>query len=414
MRETFSYVCGHVTTVVEHRSHCTLPQTFNPYRYSPEIQNGSKLYLPGHLLRACRWAGVRIAHSKCMYCQAVEYRPLTNTGNDSSLLSQLLPLNTWISDPGVGVGEYKVIPPAELQLRRAYWDNYVSDQAILFQRQHHLQVTYQDALKALANYDVILGQITYTETRKQLSWNITRANMMQDFYDLGRNLYLGQVRSMGALEVTCLFDPMNLTSLTHDLLHLVKPEEIPSGEICGICREALDSPEQRGNVTRVFCGSHLFHHKCIAEWFDTSITDKVSCPMCRRTCTIYRPLLAEWYPKDLDIDDSDIDDLDIDGLDIDGLDIDDLDIDDLDIDDLDIDDLDIDDLDIDDLDIDDLDIDDLDIDDLDIDDLDIDDLDNNDSDSDNSGSDDSGSELLLPNQQWPLYRPARERRGSEL
>ncbi|KAJ8063264.1 hypothetical protein OCU04_008495 [Sclerotinia nivalis] len=317
VRENFSYVCGHVTTVVKHHNQCTLPCAFGPYRHSPDIQDGLKLFLPGHVLRACRWDRVCIEDIECIYCQ------FTNTGCSFSVLPQILPSNTWISDPRDG--GYKVIPPAEIQSRRAYWTNYVHDQAVLFHRQYLMREAHQDALDALAEYDERLGQITNRKTRKQYSWDIKRAKMMLDFYDLAQNLYFGQVRLMGAMEVTCLFDPNNLTFLTHDLLHLVKPEEIPSEEICGICTEALVSPEL-GEVTRVFCGSHLFHHKCIVDWFNRSKTDKVSCPMCRKTCTIYRLPLAEWYPDNIDAvlsDDSDNDDWDGDYWDGDDLDGDD-------------------------------------------------------------------------------------------
>ncbi|CAD6446940.1 700f5866-5227-4ac9-ab00-bc087f3a006b-CDS [Sclerotinia trifoliorum] len=313
-KETFSDVCGHVTTVIVHQFFCArnhhdqfpFSQTSSPYPASSEIEKGFKLNFGNHHdIQSCRWADADIADSKCMYCQAVESSQFTNTDSSSSVLSQLLPSNTWISDPGIG--EYKFIPPAEIQSRRAYWKNFIADQAILSQRQYKMQVNYHDAVKALANYVEELGQIINTETWEHLSWKITRAKKLLDFYEVDQDHYLLMVRSREA-SMECLFDPTNVTSLTHDLLYHVKSEEIPREEICSLCKEAFDSPDNRVDVVRAFCGLHLFHHGCIVKRFKKceGLTDELSCPMCRKTCEYYSiPYFGpDWYSNSTDPDSS--------------------------------------------------------------------------------------------------------------
>ncbi|APA15470.1 hypothetical protein sscle_15g102400 [Sclerotinia sclerotiorum 1980 UF-70] len=154
-KETFSDVCGHVTTVIEHQYFCTKDQhdrlpEFDPYPDSSKLEKGLQLHFDHHYDESSRWAVADIADSKCMYCQAVESGKFTNTDSSSSVLSQLLPPNTWISDHEIG--GYKVIPPADIQSRRAYWKSFIADQVILSQRQYKMQVKYYDVAKAIVNH----------------------------------------------------------------------------------------------------------------------------------------------------------------------------------------------------------------------------------------------------------------------
>lgn len=294
VRETFSNVCGHVTTVTEHLNHCDL-YYHDPYSDFNGTGNAMQPSLPEHCSRKCRWTGVQIILGKCMYCEAVAQSPSTPRDN----VPFLLPTNTWISD--LGVGGYKEISDAELESRRKFFKDYVSDQEILFKRQARMNTMYKDAVSLLAKYDdEVPAHEVVPAQRAELSARVVKTKLMHEWYDVAQNLYLGEVRCLKPSEVKCLLDPKSLLSLTHDLLRLVKREDIPSGEVCAICREDLDGSEQNREVTRVFCGSHLFHHQCIVLWF-TPDAQNVSCPMCRRTRQVYH--VPDWDAfNDPDID----------------------------------------------------------------------------------------------------------------
>ncbi|EDN98536.1 predicted protein [Sclerotinia sclerotiorum 1980 UF-70] len=169
-KETFSDVCGHVTTVIEHQYFCTKDQhdrlpEFDPYPDSSKLEKGLQLHFDHHYDESSRWAVADIADKT--------------------------------------------------------WDH--------------------------------------------LSWKMTRAKKMLDFYDADQNRYLFSVRARGYGKKESLFDPEYVTCLTNDLFYHVKPEKIPSGEICSICKEALDSPENRVEVVHIVgmnCEEVALYDRC--------------------------------------------------------------------------------------------------------------------------------------------------------
>ncbi|KAI9645071.1 E3 ubiquitin-protein ligase Zswim2 [Ciborinia camelliae] len=224
-----------------------------------------------------RWATTQITESKCICCEAaIENRA-----------AFILPPRTWISD--LDYEKFAPISPEVLAQRTEFWKNIISDQAILVQRQDRYVEAYQAAVRELQEYDA--SDEVNAETRNELSQNVRRARGLQRFYDIDQIFYLNMVRSMGLVTSILLFDPTDLLFLNQTLLSLVKPEEISSEEICGICTEELYSSEENGRALRVFCGNHLFHQKCIVQWFETikldRFADQLSCPLCRKTQKFY-------------------------------------------------------------------------------------------------------------------------------
>ncbi|QSZ35868.1 hypothetical protein DSL72_006990 [Monilinia vaccinii-corymbosi] len=278
--ETFSTVCGHVASIVKHGDRCPHPQ--DP-QYCPEDKrSGQFIHMDDHFLRSVRWVSAKITESKCIYCEAVEQgTPF------------VAPPMTWISDVGDSEGEHKIVSPAEIASRREFWKNFIADHAVLSQRQHDLLEVYRAAATELQQYDARSGN---EETVIKIATAAIISKKMYEWYDLERYLYLGMVRMMGEMEMALLFDPNKLTLLTYELLYPVNPDEIPSGEVCGICMDELNSAEPSDNVRRVFCGRHLFHQECIVQWFEKSRELKASCPMCRKTHQFYRAPFREWLP----------------------------------------------------------------------------------------------------------------------
>ncbi|KAB8294317.1 hypothetical protein EYC80_009735 [Monilinia laxa] len=252
--EIFSYFCGHLTTTVEHWDCC---RDANPSRISfSNNHDGQRFVLPDHRLENTRWAGARIIESKCTVCELVEQNtPLSPTRQNSKSDLNCPELN-----------------PTELATQREYWKNFVADHAFLSQRQHNLSEAYKAAVRELKNHDEENSEEENSEEenseeenseeenseeenserKNELLENVKRAKKAQDFYDLEQNYYFKMVRSTGLFEMSRLFDPTNLTSLTHELLYYVKPEDVPSGEICAICKNELGSAGQSDNVRRVF------------------------------------------------------------------------------------------------------------------------------------------------------------------
>ncbi|ESZ93318.1 hypothetical protein SBOR_6299 [Sclerotinia borealis F-4128] len=262
MAETFFNVCGHVVTVIEHHSECTIPQG-NPYHIPtvPTAHKGQQLKLSGHSLTSLGWAGAQITESKCIHCEAVERK-----------IRFVPPPNTWMSD--LEAGEHKALSSAELGSRKEFWKNFVSDFAILSQRQNDFNKELQADVKMLEDYDAEFDNTIYTEGRGPLEWNVDLTGMKRDFYDIEQHFYLKRIRSMGNLEMVYLYDPFNLSPLSHSILYPVKPDEIPSGERCGYCREVMDSAEQSDNV-------------------------QLSCPICQKTVHMYAPVYDDtWYPEE--------------------------------------------------------------------------------------------------------------------
>ncbi|KAI9645072.1 hypothetical protein NHQ30_005806 [Ciborinia camelliae] len=306
VKETFSAVCGHVTTAIEHHSNCRRSQEDF---YS--VGTGQNLRLRFHYHQgSTRWLPAMIKESKCIYCDAVE------KGH-----SFQAPPNTGISDIQEGEG-YKNISVPEQQSRRKFWEAFIADQSLLIQRQSKFLKARQDARQELEEvigneldnpnqevgewHEKVCGFIEDEQKIDALSWNSTGAEVMEAFHDFAQNFYFRQCRSMKESEICHLFDPIHLTLLTFGLLSPVQPEEIPSGEICGICTDGMDSiANESETIRRVFCGHHLFHQKCIVEWFENN-RSKVTCPMCRDTRNVYRSPMEGWYPREVNAEDDNL------------------------------------------------------------------------------------------------------------
>ncbi|KAK6598737.1 ring zinc finger [Botrytis cinerea] len=275
--ESFSSICGHVTTVIEHHRTCELMQ-FDPYQDRVGGHN-LKFLLDYHPWTQLRLARAFITEFKCISCDTVEkgicfesFRP---------------PPNTWISDV-----YYREISFAFSLLlianRRKSWESYISDQNILFQRQKRFDDIFETAQQDLIAYNAKSGATRDEQALDRLESDMQRAETIKTFYDHHQNEYFLQFRGLKKMSMRLLFDPVNPTHLTFGLLRLVKPEEIPIEEVCGICTEVMGS-ESDANVMRLFCNRHLFHETCIIPWFNTANNNTVTCPMCRSPRKMYKP-----------------------------------------------------------------------------------------------------------------------------
>ncbi|TGO27079.1 hypothetical protein BPAE_0048g00510 [Botrytis paeoniae] len=239
--ETLSGICGHVTTVIEHHRSCELIQ-FDSYR---AVGYDLKFLLDYHPWTKTRMASAFITESKCISRDAIE--------KGASFQSFRPPPNTWISDT-----------------------------------EKRFDDVFETAQQDLIAYNANSGDAGDEQALYRLNSNVQRAETIRNFYDHRQNEYLLQFRGLKNMSMRLLFDPVNLTHLTFGLLRLVKPKEIPAGEVCGICREIMDG-ENRKVVMRLFCDQHLFHENCIIPWFETANNNTVICPICRTTREMYKP-----------------------------------------------------------------------------------------------------------------------------
>ncbi|KAM0153306.1 hypothetical protein ACHAPG_007142 [Botrytis cinerea] len=214
--ETFSSICGHVTTVIEHHRTCELMQ-FDPYQDR----------VGGHNLKFL-----------------LDYHPWT-----------------------------------QLRLARAFITEF---------KQKRFDDIFETAQQDLIAYNAKSGATRDEQALDRLESDMQRAETIKTFYDHHQNEYFLQFRGLKKMSMRLLFDPVNPTHLTFGLLRLVKPEEIPIEEVCGICTEVMGS-ESDANVMRLFCNRHLFHETCIIPWFNTANNITVTCPMCRSPRKMYKP-----------------------------------------------------------------------------------------------------------------------------
>ncbi|KAF7891575.1 hypothetical protein EAF00_007877 [Botryotinia globosa] len=273
--ETLSSVCGHVTTVIKHHQSCEIIE-FDPYRAGGY---DLKYLLDYHPWTKTRMASATITECKCISCDAIE--------NGASFEAFRPPSNTWISDVFYRHISF-ALSSNLIADRRKSWESYISDQNILFQRQKCFDDVFETAQQDLIAYNANSGHAGDEHALYYLNSDVEKAEIIRSFYDHHQNEYLLQFRGLKNMSMRLLFDPVNPTHLTFGLLRLVKPEDIPAGEVCGICREIMDV-ENRKIVTRLFCDRHLFHENCIIPWFETANNNKVTCPMCQSIREMYKP-----------------------------------------------------------------------------------------------------------------------------
>ncbi|KAF7950545.1 hypothetical protein EAE96_007827 [Botrytis aclada] len=281
--ESFSSICGHVTTVIEHHQTCDME--FDPYRVG-----GYDLtpLLDFHSWTKTRMASASITECKCISCDALE--------KGASFESFRPPPNTWISD-SLCREISSALPPLVIAKRRESWESYMSDQTILSQRQKFFDEVLNAALQDFIAYEEDSGDARDEQAFHRVDSELQRAAITREFYGRHQNEYLLQFRGLKNMSMRLLFDPVNPTHLTFGLLRLVKPEEISSREICGVCREVMDG-ENGKNVVRLFCDQHLFHENCIIPWFTTANNNTVRCPMCRTTRGMYTLPFEQWHALD--------------------------------------------------------------------------------------------------------------------